>query len=50
MKVLLISTTDMNVIQINGVTNIAFASGNVTITAGSATTYSLESYKIQIIW
>ena len=50
MKVLIISTTDMNVIQIDNVTNIAYSTGNVTITAGTSTTYSLESYKIQILW
>ena len=50
MKVLVISTTNMNVIQIDDVSYITYASGNVTITAGITATYSLESYKIQILW
>lgn len=51
MKILLVNTTSLEVIQINGVTNLAFASGNVTVThSGGSNTYSLTTYKLQILW
>ena len=51
MKILLINTTSLEVIQINNVSNLAFNSGNVLIThAGGSATYSLTTYKLQILW
>ena len=51
MKILLINTTSLEVIQINNVSNLAFASDNVTVThSGSNATYSLTTYKLQILW
>ena len=50
MKILLINKTSFEVIQVNSVTNIAFSDGNVTVTAGTSTTYSLDTYNIQFLW
>ena len=51
MKILLVNTTSLEIIQISGVSNLAFASGNVTVThTGGSATYSLTTYKLQILW
>lgn len=51
MKILLVSTSNFNVVQINNVSNIAYSDGVVTITyTGGSGTYSLSQYKLQIIW
>lgn len=51
MKILLVNTTNFNVVQINNVSDIAYSQGNVTITyTGGSGTYSLTTYKLQIIW
>lgn len=51
MKVLVISKSNLNVLQIDNVTSISYSAGIVTITAGgTSTTYSTESYNIQILW
>jgi len=51
MKVIIINKSDFNVIQFNGVTNIAYAANQVTITHGGGTgTFSLNTYTISILW
>ena len=51
MKILLINKTGLEVIQINSVSNLAFSSGNVTVThSGGSASYSLETYKLHILW
>ena len=51
MNVLLINKSDFNVIQLIGVTNIAYSSGSVTITHGGGSgSYSLSTYNIAILW
>lgn len=50
MSVLIISKTSFNQIQIDNVTNIAYAGGNYVITAGSTSTYSASDYNIAILF
>lgn len=51
MKVIIVNKSDFNVIQFNGVTNIAYAANQVTITHGGGTgTFSLSNYTISILW
>lgn len=51
MKIVLVNTTSFEMIQLSGVTNLAFASGNVTVThSGGNDTYSTTTYKLQILW
>ena len=51
MKVVVISKNTFNVIELTGVTNIAYASETFTITHGGGTaTYAAADYRISIIW
>ena len=51
MHILLMNTTNMQIIDINNVSNIAYLNGTVTVTyTGGSSTYSLNTYKIQILW
>ena len=51
MKVLIIKIDSFGTIQLDNVSNIAFASGSFTVTAsGVSQTFSTDSYKLQILW
>ena len=51
MKVIAIRLSSFAIAQYDNVSNIAYASGSVTITAGGNTyNYNLDDYKIQILW
>lgn len=51
MNIVLISKTDFTVSQYANVSNIAYASNNITITYGGNTvTVSLDDYHISILW
>lgn len=51
MKIIVIQKNAFFVNQYSNVSNIAYSSGNITITYGSnqTATYSLENYVIQIV-
>lgn len=50
MKLLIIKKGSFNVTQLEGVTNIAYSSGSVTVThTGGTSTYTYADYMLQII-
>lgn len=51
MKVVILSKTSFNVIQLSNVSNIAYSAGTVTVTSGGTNySYSLENYAISILF
>lgn len=51
MKVIVINKTNFNVVEIDNVSNIAYATNTITIThSGGSSSYSLDDYRISILW
>lgn len=51
MKIILLNKNSFEVLTVDNVSNIAFTSTLIAVTAGGATVnYSRDTYKLQIIW
>lgn len=51
MKLIIISKSTFNMIELTSVSNIAFGADTFTVTAsGTAHTYAYADYNIQLLW